>query len=299
MALPQQQFSLTKVITSAITRKRHDVDEFKPFSIKVRNYYVKPALLNRFKQHFGDPKVIPSFAFNATYPLIIQNLVQSPIQSKLLGLIHLSSEFETIRSHNWLLPCDVEVSIVEANDALVGIRYKIVTQIFQFKKLTSTNTNWMLDKSPLYKNKTKVTSLTNDWSEIDKRRVSLSDARKYARVSGDYNPIHMGHSLAKLFGLPRALIHGMFNVHTLLCKVSDNEELSDTIINVAFNKPCYLPNSISVRYKPKRTEFKTNTKTDHGNQKITSEYGVFSEDGNARFVHVCINQKPRAQKKEA
>jgi hypothetical protein len=35
--------------------------------------------------------------------------------------------------------------------------------------------------------------------------------RRYARVSGDYNPIHLSALTAKLFRLPQAIAHGLWN----------------------------------------------------------------------------------------
>jgi hypothetical protein len=47
---------------------------------------------------------------------------------------------------------------------------------------------------------------------IDSWRLAPSSGRAYARVSGDWNPIHLTRWSARLMGLPAPIIHGM---HTL------------------------------------------------------------------------------------
>lgn len=45
--------------------------------------------------------------------------------------------------------------------------------------------------------------------------LDLQQGRQYARLSGDWNPIHLGHWPARLFGLPTAIIHGAYLVSLL------------------------------------------------------------------------------------
>jgi acyl dehydratase len=35
--------------------------------------------------------------------------------------------------------------------------------------------------------------------------------RRYAKITGDFNPIHIANATARLFGFPRAIIHGMWS----------------------------------------------------------------------------------------
>lgn len=286
--LTQNQFSLPKLIFHALTRTKKDTNEFKPFSIKVRNFYPSANMTHKFESMFGNINERPAFMFNATFPIVVQNLVQSPIASKLLGLIHLKSEYIVHDKHNWLLPSDIEVTIESADDTLKGIIYTVVTKTFQYNKHTMTNTNSMLAKSPYYKGKTNSNMQADTWTELSKYDVSINTARDYARASLDYNPIHLSSGLAKQFGLPNALIHGMFNVHQICQYILDNQQqeyLSN--FSVEFNKPCYLPSTVSLRCNNKLDNLSKADKQ----QKQT--LGLFSTDGSSRFV------KFEAQKKEA
>ncbi|VVE87168.1 MaoC/PaaZ C-terminal domain-containing protein [Pandoraea bronchicola] len=64
--------------------------------------------------------------------------------------------------------------------------------------------------------------------------------RQYARVSGDYNPIHLWPVTARLFGFPRPIIHGMWSFARALAAVlpADARHLD---LLVEFKTPLLLP----------------------------------------------------------
>ncbi|MBY0440941.1 MAG: dehydratase [Mycobacteriaceae bacterium] len=50
-------------------------------------------------------------------------------------------------------------------------------------------------------------------------RISPSQIRRYAEVSGDHNPIHTSAIGAKIFGFPQVIAHGMFSAATILANI--------------------------------------------------------------------------------
>lgn len=276
MALPQNKLNALGLVYKAITRKASDLDEFKPFSIRIDNYYPSSSTLTGFEEQIGAVDNLVSFTFNATFPILLQTIVQSNIPSRLLGLIHLSTAFTKIRAHNWRLPSDIEVSITHANETRKGIEYTIETKVFQFKRLTITNTNIMLDKSTAQKRFTLPGVSQNNWLHLSTKSILSRDARKYALHSKDFNPIHMSNWLAKQFGLPHMLIHGMYNVHWMLTEISSNKEFLNhpewDTLKVNFNKPCYLPATVELKQDPNCDSF-----------------GLFSLDGQSRYVIMTLS----------
>jgi hypothetical protein len=55
--------------------------------------------------------------------------------------------------------------------------------------------------------------------EIGKWNLPANRGKQYAKISGDYNPIHISPTLAKLFGFKRDLVHGfcVFATSLLFC----------------------------------------------------------------------------------
>lgn len=67
--------------------------------------------------------------------------------------------------------------------------------------------------------------------------------RRYASVSGDYNPIHLHSLSARLFGFPSAIAHGMWT--KARCLAALEPRLPDAYtVEVAFRKPILLPATV-------------------------------------------------------
>jgi acyl dehydratase len=77
-------------------------------------------------------------------------------------------------------------------------------------------------------------------------RVAAGTGRRYARVSGDVNPIHLHPLTARAFGFPRAIAHGMWTAAHALAALQGRLPGSFTY-DVAFGKPLLLPSTVELR----------------------------------------------------
>ncbi len=68
--------------------------------------------------------------------------------------------------------------------------------------------------------------------------------RQYAKVSGDYNPIHLSALSARLFGFPKAIAHGLWNKARTLAALGNYLPAANIEIDVTFRKPVFLPNEL-------------------------------------------------------
>jgi acyl dehydratase len=76
-------------------------------------------------------------------------------------------------------------------------------------------------------------------------RIPDDAGRRYAKVSGDVNPIHLYGLTAKAFGFKRAIAHGMWVKARVLGALSGR--LPDAIaLDVSFRKPLFLPSTVTV-----------------------------------------------------
>ncbi len=67
--------------------------------------------------------------------------------------------------------------------------------------------------------------------------------RRYAAVSGDFNPIHVHPLSARLFGFPRAIAHGMWTQARCLAALAPRLPGAFTV-ECAFRKPILLPGTV-------------------------------------------------------
>lgn len=265
---------------SALTRRKSTIEEFQPTTIQIPNYYCDSKTLQGFEQAFRHPNELASFTFVATFRLIIQCISQSNIPSSLMGLIHLKSRFEINKPQNWLAPTTITISLESALETEKGKLYEVVTKLVQAGETTIINTNTFLDKKRGYTptkeqgdnvSKKDTHSLGKPIAQVG---LSLKTAWQYARLSGDFNPIHLHPWLAKKFGLKNVLIHGMFNAHFATNEALNHLSITNSSFEVVFNKPCFLPNQAYLKQ--------------YGDE---LNFGLFSTDGKDRFLKLAFLKK--------
>jgi acyl dehydratase len=76
-------------------------------------------------------------------------------------------------------------------------------------------------------------------------RIPDDAGRRYAKVSGDVNPIHLSGLTAKAFGFKRAIAHGMWVKARVLGALSGRLP-DDLSVDVGFRKPLFLPSTVTL-----------------------------------------------------
>jgi acyl dehydratase len=65
--------------------------------------------------------------------------------------------------------------------------------------------------------------------------------RRYGRVTGDLNPIHLSALSARLFGFRRAIAHGMWTKARALAALMPRASVAEATVAVEFKTPLFLP----------------------------------------------------------
>jgi len=65
--------------------------------------------------------------------------------------------------------------------------------------------------------------------------------RRYGRVTGDLNPIHLSAVSARLFGFRRAIAHGMWTKARALAALMPRAPVAEASVAVEFKTPLFLP----------------------------------------------------------
>jgi acyl dehydratase len=83
------------------------------------------------------------------------------------------------------------------------------------------------------------------------RWVVPADAgRRYARVSGDYNPIHLWPVTARLFGFPGAIAHGMWSLARCAAALAPRTD-GPCRVEARFLRPVVLPTTLEFQRNEK------------------------------------------------
>ena len=70
--------------------------------------------------------------------------------------------------------------------------------------------------------------------------------RRYAKVSGDFNPIHLTAVSAKLFGFRKAIAHGLWTAARATAPLLPPYPLAQASLDVEFKTPLFLPGKASL-----------------------------------------------------
>lgn len=82
---------------------------------------------------------------------------------------------------------------------------------------------------------------------IDSWTLGPASGRDYARISGDWNPIHLARWSARLMGLPAPIIHGMHSVARTCAALEAHEGRPVTRISAGFRSPVPLGQTVRLR----------------------------------------------------
>ncbi|HEX6368278.1 MAG TPA: MaoC/PaaZ C-terminal domain-containing protein [Longimicrobium sp.] len=87
----------------------------------------------------------------------------------------------------------------------------------------------------------------DSWTELTRWPLAASAGRRYARVSGDYNPIHLWPWTARPFGFRAPILHGYAlaarTAHTLVAQRLRGEPAALRRMRIAFRAPLPLPST--------------------------------------------------------
>lgn len=79
------------------------------------------------------------------------------------------------------------------------------------------------------------------WEEVGRWRLEPVATRRYAALSGDFNPVHLHPLAARLFGFPATIAHGMHLAGLALAALERAEGRPARSLAVRFRKPVLLP----------------------------------------------------------
>jgi acyl dehydratase len=80
--------------------------------------------------------------------------------------------------------------------------------------------------------------------------LPASIGRRFARVSGDYNPIHLFALTARFFGFRRAIAHGLWTLSRSLVEIGRDMPCHPFEVEAEFKRPLYLPSRVRFECNP-------------------------------------------------
>jgi acyl dehydratase len=198
---------------------------------------------------FADNGLLPpTYPHIMAFALQMQLLTAKEFPFPLLGLIHLSNRIRILRPMGGVHRVRVGVKVQNLQPHAKGATFELVTTLDdQVGPLWEAESQMLcrgvkLEGEPVEQAFASSLAL----SEVAHWKAPADIGRRYAKVSGDYNPIHLSAISAKLFGFPCAIAHGLWNKARTLAALDDHLPTANVDIAVQFRKPVRLPGEVTL-----------------------------------------------------
>ena len=201
---------------------------------------------------YNDACDFPRGAVPITYPFVFS----FPLQLALLtgpdsplrvpGLVHLGIRIEYPRALATGDVVRVRCRIGEQQPTARGLEFTVVTEIGP----ADGSLQWRCDSRVLARGAGRARGRRPrsrpevDGPLLDAFAVPASVGRRYAQVSGDWNPIHLGRLGARAGGFDRPIAHGMWTLARTLAAARAGGVGK---VDASFLAPLYLPGRLEVR----------------------------------------------------
>jgi acyl dehydratase len=224
----------------------------KPVELEVRRIVISKSHLQRYRETCGVPNgagLPPAYLHVLAMPLHMQLFIAADFPVKVLGLIHLRNTIRVLKPFDLNAPLRLRVTWNTLRLTDFGQEYDFTTRYDQNGEVVWEEVSTMFARGnapPPAKEGAKrggIDRSNHPATGVHTETLEIVDGTgwKYARVSGDFNPIHLTARTAKMFGFKQAVAHGMWSLGRCLASASSQLPAGRVQIDTQFKLPVYLP----------------------------------------------------------
>jgi hypothetical protein len=246
----------TMLLKAAITRKKPGTTPIFPNqTLEVASVQTNIKQLARYNQAcgFGDDisTLSVSFLHVQVFRLQMKMMLSKEFPLSPMGCVHLSN---TITQHRLISRNEalrLSCKIVDNKITDRGYEFTFHCEAFCGEELVWEDTSCYLSraKTSVARGPKVVRAEPRTYAQSISININRSDARKYSRASGDFNPIHLHDLSAKLLGFKRMVIHGMWSKAACLAALSGQIKEPAYRCHVDFKTPIFLPVGVRLDYE--------------------------------------------------
>ncbi|MFJ4065220.1 MaoC family dehydratase [Pseudomonas sp. NPDC089996] len=210
---------------------------------------VQPDNLAAYRRlcHFTDDGRLPgTYPHVMAFTLQLQLLTGHDFPFPLLGLVHLHNRIDVLRPLGGIDGLHFAVYAGNLQAHAKGGTFDLVTEAEDGLGLLWRETSRMLVRGLKLQGQQDDTgeNVPGALAEVTRWYADGDIGRRYAKVCGDYNPIHLSAASARLFGFPKAIAHGMWSNAMALAALRTHMPNSGYRFEVDFRKPVRLPSEV-------------------------------------------------------
>jgi len=253
--MPDQGGLALKALASFRRKPKPEI-QLEPMAVSLEQTRFDAEKLRAYREICGFPD-------NGTVPipypqvhaigLQMHLLTQPQFPLPLVGLVHLKNRITQQRE---LLPEEsfaLSVGVIGSKTTERGLEFELQTTC-----TTDGREVWTAVATVLHRTKGGGSKKRKGPPREEEGHVSdylaveapADIGRRYGRISGDMNPIHLYPFTAKLLGFKRHIAHGMWTLARSCALVQPSLGRAPRELEVQFRQPLFLPGRAALRFGP-------------------------------------------------
>ncbi len=237
-------------------RKPPKAVELPRLSVALESFRFDPQNLKAYRDICGFPTgggVPIPYPQVSAIGLQMYLLTRPQFPLPLLGLVHLKNRITQERELNDEEAFSVQVAIVDQRPHDKGLEFEIETLYAGAagKTVWRGLTTILFRQKSAESGKPKKTAPAETADGLGEYRsfdAPEDIGRRYGKIAGDNNPIHLYPLTAKLFGFPRHIAHGMWSMARCCALLQEGLGHPPHELTTRFLQPLFLPARIALRY---------------------------------------------------
>lgn len=230
-----------------------------PLELEARRVVLSSSHLQRYRDACGvrtGAHVPPAYLHVVAMPLHMQLFIAKQFPVKVLGLIHLRNTIRVLREPDMKAPLRLRVNFDTMRLTDFGQEYDFTTRFEQHGAVVWEEVSTMFARgasAPKEGGKRpSIERSAHPESGVATETLDIAQDTgwRYARVSGDFNPIHLTARTAQMFGFKQAVSHGMWSLGRCLAAAAPYMPNGRMQIDTQFKLPVYLPSQALARTWP-------------------------------------------------
>lgn len=243
------------LLRAAVNRKSASVTAVPRLNAHLEKLQVNPARLLRYNTVCGfdtDTTIMPAtYPHIAAFSLQMEMLLHKSFPFSPMGIVHTRNRINQLRPIQTSEQLTLSCSVADSRDTDIGLEVDILTEASAEGEIVWTDLTTVLKrgkpKNPAAK-KTRKHATLPVYEQQETWKLASNLGRRYASVSGDYNPIHLFPASARLLGFKRHIAHGMWSKARCLAALQNQLHADAFCIDVEFKTPLFLPADVSLHY---------------------------------------------------
>jgi acyl dehydratase len=221
-------------------------DQLPGLSTQINSLVINRQHLQAYQQlcGFQSSQTLPAtYLHMIGFPLFLKILIQQDFPMRAMGQVHLRNQISVHHQFDIRQPIDMTAAIGGSVLTSRGLEWNIDVSARVDNQVVWSGESVFLHRCKTGIPREAVAPIRHE-GEPQNWQVDADIGRRYARVSGDYNPIHLTDITAKLFGFKQAIAHGMWS--KARCLAALDQQLPDEgySVDVTFHRPLFLPSQV-------------------------------------------------------